>query len=258
MRVYLLIFKSRLFTPAVVEHVAVSGDFEIVGVGGVAPSRAGSFRKWLRTQTQYWGVWGSFWIIAATVFRALPEKLRFPRPFRRLSSLRSVCRALEIPYADVDDVNGKPFLEMLAALDPDIVVCFQQQIFGKDLLALPRLGCLNVHTGILPGYRGMKPVFWMQARGEPELGVSVHAMSDSLDVGPVIAQRRWKRRPGSSVLENQSWSYRCASQCIVEAVENLPHAVLDSLPQVSVHTPYFKAPTKGERDKAVRAGTRLV
>jgi methionyl-tRNA formyltransferase len=258
MRVYILIFKSRLFTPPVVEHVAVSGKFDVVGVGGVAPTRAGSFRKWLSAQTEYWGVWGSFWIIAATLFRALPEKLRFPRPFRRLSSLRSVCAALEIPYADVADVNEAAFLKSLASRDIDVLICFQQQIFRKELLALPRLGCLNVHTGILPGYRGMKPVFWMHSRNEPELGVSVHAMSESLDVGPVVVQRRWRRRPGSSVLENQFWSYRCAAQCIVEAIEKLPVTAMDMLPQVSAETPYFKAPTKRERDRAVRAGTRLV
>lgn len=258
MRVYILIFKSRLFTPAVIEHVAVSGDFEIVGVGGVAASRAGSFRKWLSSQTGYWGVWGSFWIIAATLIRALPEKLRFPRPFRRLSSLRSVCGALEIPYADVADVNSVGFLETLVALDIDVVVCFQQQLFRKELLEIPKLGCLNVHTGILPGYRGMKPVFWMHSRREPELGVSIHAMSASLDVGPVIVQRRWRRRPNSSVLENQFWSYRCAAQCIVEAIEKLPTLATDSLPNVSAESPYFKAPTKSERDSAVRAGTRLV
>jgi methionyl-tRNA formyltransferase len=258
MRVYILIFNSRLFTPAVIEHVAVSGNFEVVGVGGVAPAKAGGFRKWLGAQTGYWGLRGSFWIIAATLLRALPEKLRFPRPFRRLSSLRSVCDALEIPYADVGDVNGAAFLKTLAALDLDVVVCFQQQIFRKDLLEIPKVGCLNVHTGILPGYRGMKPVFWMHSRREPELGVSIHAMSASLDVGPLIVQRRWKRRPNSSVLENQFWSYRCAAQCIVEAIEKLPEAAMDSLPQVSADSPYFKAPSKRDRDSAVRAGTRLV
>jgi methionyl-tRNA formyltransferase len=104
----------------------------------------------------------------------------------------------------------------------------------------------------------MKPVFWMHSRREPELGVSIHAMSASLDVGPLIVQRRWKRRPNSSVLENQFWSYRCAAQCIVEAIEKLPEAAMDSLPQVSADSCYFKAPSKSDRDSAVRAGTRLV
>ena len=258
MRAYMLIFKSRLFTPEVVEHVAVSGNFDLVGVGGVGAKRKGSARAWILAQTEYWGWWGTFWIVAATILRAIPEKLRFPRPFRRLSSIAATCDALEIPYEDVDKVNDPEFLARLRALDIDVLVCFQQQIFKRDLLTLPKAGCLNVHTGILPGYRGFKPVFWMHSRGEPEMGVSVHTMTEDIDTGRVVVQRRWRRRPKSSVLENQFWGYRNAAHCIVEAVERLPGADLSAFAEVPADSPYFKAPTKEERDRAVAAGTRLV
>lgn len=258
MRVYLLIFKSRLFSPAIVEHIAVSGDFDLVGVAGIGARKSGSAGKWLAAQIGYWGYWGSFWIIAATLFRAIPEKLGFPRPFRRLSSLRSACGALEIPYDEPTDVNSPEFLQKLAGLEIDAIVCFQQQILGKELLGLPRLACLNVHTGILPGFRGLRPVFWMQSLGERELGVTVHTMEDRIDTGRIVVQRKWRRRPGSSVLENQCLSYRCASQCVVEAVEKLPAIAVESLPEIAGRTPYLKAPTRMERDKAVASGTRLV
>lgn len=258
MRVYLLIFKGRLFTPSIVEHVAVSGDFDLVGVGGVGGRKAGSTTQWLSSQTRFWGIWASLWIGAATLLRALPEWLGFPRPLRRLSSLGSTCDALEIPYDDVADVNDPALRRKLEGLDLDVIVCFQQQIFGAELLALPRLGCLNVHTGVLPGYRGFKPVFWMHSRGEERLGVTVHTMTGQIDVGRVVAQRGWRRRPQSSVLENQLWSYRCAAHTIIEAVEKLPRVAIADLPTISLESPYFKAPTRAERDAAIAAGTRLL
>lgn len=258
MRVFLLVFNGSLFMPPVVEHVAVAGRFELVGVGGVEAQKRGSRRAWIGAQLGYWGAWGSAWIVAATIFRRLPSLLRFPRALRRLSSLAELCSALEIPYAPVPDVNDPAFLAKLRSLEVDLIVSFQQRIFKRALLEIPKLGCLNVHTGILPGYRGFKPVFWMQSRSEPELGVTVHKMSEQIDTGPIIVQRRWKRRACSSVLQNQLWSYRCAAHCIVEAVEKIGKCPPQRFDDISATSPYFKAPTKAERDLALASGTRLV
>lgn len=243
--------------PPVVEHVVVSGQFDVVGVGGVEPRRKGSRGAWLRAQVGYWGMWASAWISGATFLRKLPALLKFPRVFRRLSSLSETCKALEVPYEDVADVNDLAFVARLQGLEIDVIVSFQQGIFKKALLRAPKIACLNVHTGLLPGYRGFKPVFWMQSRREPEMGVTVHTMSETIDTGRIVVQRRWKRRAASSVLENQMWSYRCAAHCIVEAVEKLGQPEADALEDIPDSSAYFKAPTKAERDLALARGTRL-
>ena len=258
MRVFLLVFPSSLFMPSVVEHVVVSGQFDVVGVGAVEPRKQGSKMAWLRAQVDYWGIWGSAWIGGATLLRKLPALLRFPRVFRRLSNLAEVCEALEIPYEAVADVNDPAFVARLRDLDVDVIISFQQGIFKSALLQAPKIACLNVHTGILPGYRGFKPVFWMQARGEPEMGVTIHTMSETIDTGRIIVQRRWKRRAASSVLENQLWSYRCAAQSIVEAIEELGQLATRAGEDIPASSPYFKAPTRAERDLALATGTRLL
>jgi len=60
------------------------------------------------------------------------------------------------------------------------------------------------------------------------------------------------------VLENQLWSYRCAAQCIVEAVEAVGQIVPGSYPDISAKSAYFRAPTREQRDCAVGNGTRLL
>jgi methionyl-tRNA formyltransferase len=59
-----------------------------------------------------------------------------------------------------------------------------------DALAVPRLGWLNGHPSLLPRHRGPVPVAWAIRLGEPEFGITFHAMDDEFDTGPVYAQRR--------------------------------------------------------------------
>jgi methionyl-tRNA formyltransferase len=78
---------------------------------------------------------------------------------------------------------------MLAAYAPDVLLVFGfNWRLPHDVLALPRLGTLNVHPSALPKYRGPSPVLWAIRNGDPFLGVTVHRMNSQIDAGPVLAQ----------------------------------------------------------------------
>lgn len=94
---------------------------------------------------------------------------------------------------------GKERLEAsLVAAKPDIalVVCFPSLI-GPELLAVPRLGFVNVHTSLLPENRGPDPIFWSLRNGS-QLGVTLHVMDQGFDTGDILAQRPISVRAGSS------------------------------------------------------------
>ena len=61
------------------------------------------------------------------------------------------------------------------------------EIFLPELLNIPRLGYINLHSGRLPSYRGMMPTFWQMLRGEQAITISVHRMAQKLDLGDVLA-----------------------------------------------------------------------
>ena len=83
------------------------------------------------------------------------------------------------------------FARQLRELNPDLVVVVAYgQILPQQLLDLPRYGCLNVHTSLLPKYRGAAPIQWAIADGEPETGVTIMKMDAGLDTGPMLATRR--------------------------------------------------------------------
>src|SRR5512146_3112378 len=66
---------------------------------------------------------------------------------------------------------------LLAGLEPDLIlVTGFPRLLPPAVLALPRLGCVNVHPALLPAYRGPDPIFWQFYNGEPGLGLTIHRM----------------------------------------------------------------------------------
>lgn len=91
-------------------------------------------------------------------------------------------------------------LERLSALKPElIVVAAYGKILPKEILDLPRLGCINVHSSLLPRYRGAAPINWAVLNGETETGVTIMYMVEGLDTGDIISQRATAIDPDETV-----------------------------------------------------------
>lgn len=105
-----------------------------------------------------------------------------PTPVKR------VALELGIPVDQPLKARLPDFLDRLRALEPAlIVVAAYGQLLPQALLDIPRHGCLNVHTSLLPLYRGAAPIQWAIADGRQETGVSLMRMDAGLDTGPVLA-----------------------------------------------------------------------
>lgn len=86
-------------------------------------------------------------------------------------------------------INSEESLTEIRSFAPDIIISLaSNQIFKRPLLDLPRLACLNLHTAMLPKYRGLMPLFWAMANGDTEVGVTVFEMDEGLDSGPIVRQ----------------------------------------------------------------------
>jgi methionyl-tRNA formyltransferase len=93
-----------------------------------------------------------------------------------------------IPVDQPAKARDPGFLERLRSLAPDlIVVAAYGQLLPQSLLDIPRHGCLNVHTSLLPAYRGAAPIQWALADGLAETGVTLMRMDAGLDTGPIVA-----------------------------------------------------------------------
>ncbi|MEE8326604.1 MAG: methionyl-tRNA formyltransferase, partial [candidate division NC10 bacterium] len=89
-----------------------------------------------------------------------------------------------------DSVKTGEFLETAAALEPDVaLVVAYGKILPPALLAVPRLGCVNIHASLLPELRGAAPIQWAIARGFSETGVTLMQMDEGMDTGPILLQK---------------------------------------------------------------------
>ena len=107
------------------------------------------------------------------------------------SPVKSLALKLNLPVLQPARARDEQFIAELRALKPDlIVVVAYGQILPQTILDLPKFGCLNVHTSLLPKYRGAAPIQRAIANGETETGVTVMKMDAGLDTGPIVSQRR--------------------------------------------------------------------
>jgi methionyl-tRNA formyltransferase len=96
-----------------------------------------------------------------------------------------------VPVMQPERIKVAAFQQQVEALSPDLgVVAAYGRILPDALLAIPRLGMINVHASILPAYRGAAPVHRAVIAGETETGVTIMRVASELDAGDTFAMRR--------------------------------------------------------------------
>ena len=106
------------------------------------------------------------------------------------SPVKVLAEKLNLPVLQPLKARDENFIAQLRALSPDLmVVVAYGQILPPAMLDLPPHGCLNVHTSLLPKYRGAAPIQWAIADGNAETGVTIMQMDAGLDTGPILSVR---------------------------------------------------------------------
>lgn len=83
--------------------------------------------------------------------------------------------------------NNEEFLDKIRNLNPDVIcVVAYGKILPKELLEIPKLGCINVHGSLLPNYRGAAPIQWAVINGETNTGITTMYMNEGMDTGDMI------------------------------------------------------------------------
>jgi methionyl-tRNA formyltransferase len=105
--------------------------------------------------------------------------------------VKALAQREALPVLQPARARDPAFLQELSTLQPElVVVAAYGQILPPALLGLPRHGCLNVHTSLLPKYRGAAPIQWALLNGERETGVTLMKMDAGLDTGDMLVQAR--------------------------------------------------------------------
>ena len=110
--------------------------------------------------------------------------------------VKILAQDLNIPIIQPEKLRQPEAMQQLQAWTPDlIVVAAFGQILRKDVLELPRYGCINVHASLLPRWRGAAPINAAILAGDEETGVTIMKMDVGLDTGPVLSKRSIRIKP---------------------------------------------------------------
>lgn len=110
--------------------------------------------------------------------------------------VKTLALELGLPIIQPQKLREPEAMAQLQAWKPDlIVVAAFGQILKKDVLDLPRFGCVNVHASLLPRWRGAAPINAAILAGDEETGVTIMQMDVGLDTGPMLAKRSIRLNP---------------------------------------------------------------
>jgi methionyl-tRNA formyltransferase len=128
--------------------------------------------------------------------------------------------------------NNEEVRQVFQSLAPDLtVVVAYGRILPPWLLAIPKLGCVNVHFSLLPKYRGAAPVNWAIARGEPETGVTTMLMDEGMDTGPILLQRKCELGSDETAPELMERLALVGAELLSETLEGIQSGSVAPVPQ---------------------------
>ncbi len=140
--------------------------------------------------------------------------------------------AHDIPVYQPVKLRDGTALALIQELDPElIVVAAYGRILPDDILAAPPKGCINVHSSLLPNYRGAAPINWAVLNGDKETGVTIMHMAHDLDAGDIISQASTPIDPDETVVTLHDRLAQLGAQLLVETVAQIDAGTATRTPQ---------------------------
>lgn len=136
--------------------------------------------------------------------------------------VKEFCLAHDIPVFQPTKLRDGTALEQIQKLTPElIVVAAYGRILPDDILNYPVKGCINVHSSLLPKYRGAAPINWAILNGDKESGVTIMHMATELDAGDIISQVTTPIAPNETVETLHDRLADLGAQLLVETVKDI-------------------------------------
>ena len=185
----------------------------------------------------------------------------FKYVFSKLDSQNNVRKVLadrNIPLIQIEgNINKDENLEKLRAYKPDLYLSIAgNQIFKQKLLDSATHGCINLHTALLPKYRGLMPSIWELKNGETHTGVSVFFVDEGIDNGPILVQK--KLAIGNmSQAELIDVTKKMGMDAMLESIDKIHSGSYDLIENDASQMTYFSFPTREDVEAFRAAGKRF-
>jgi len=167
-------------------------------------------------------------------------------------------KSRSIPAITLDEpINNPKSVNKIKSFQPDLLVSILgNQIFKKPILNLAPKGCINLHTALLPKYRGLMPTFWVLKNNEKYTGVSVFFVDEGIDSGPIIIQKKIEigLRTQQELI---TYTKKIGMQAIAESIDLIQKGKVKLITNDSLKKTYFAFPTKNDVIEFKRRGKKF-
>lgn len=163
------------------------------------------------------------------------------------SPVKQVALAAGIPVDQPDKLRSEAQRAALVACAPDVlVVAAYGLLLPREMLELPRLGCINIHASLLPRWRGAAPIHRAIEAGDVETGITIMQMDEGLDTGPMLLRRSLPISPEDTTGTLHDRLAVLGAGMIVEALGALEVGALVAQPQPEDGVTYAAKISKSE------------
>lgn len=122
--------------------------------------------------------------------------------------------------------NNEDFIGEIKSLNPDVIcVVAYGKILPKELLVIPKMGCINVHGSLLPKYRGAAPIQWSVLNGDKETGITTMYMDVGMDTGDMILKEKVKIGEDETTGELWDKLSKVGAKLLVETLEKIERGI---------------------------------
>lgn len=235
-------------------------ELNVVKVYALPPNlNNSSFLKTVQHFFSYFGVIVFSYMVFLRAFYLMSDFLnRYLGRQGDFHSVKLVCNKFGIPFSEIENINSKSTLDELNSLKPDIIFSVAcPQIFKEKIISIPSKGCLNIHSSLLPAYRGLNANFWVLANEEKTTGVTIHYINPGIDDGDILLQKK--------ILLESRWSLNDLYLKVITAGSDAVSACLRLIHKERVTTQkndlskgsYFSFPGRADVKKFRSRGKRF-
>lgn len=185
-------------------------------------------------------------------------RLFIPNKNREYLEIDEMAKFYNIPLLQAQNINSKEAKSFMRKFQPDYLVsCFLLHIVDKEVLTIPSKGAINVHPALVQRHRGIFSSFWVLLKNWGKSGATVHFMTEKIDGGAIILQRRFFVHPSDTIYCVNKKSARLGAKLLIKALIKVKRReekvyVLKQFGQM------FKMPTVEDIKKFYSSGKSII
>jgi len=260
MRILIVVDETPFYQPNFVNNLIKKlkeKNFEVFGAFVTNIDKKHNIEKYLISKF-YWLNIFEILVLSVKKFFFTILNILFPTGLSdKFFSVKSTFKKNKIVFFNITrDINNEKYLNKIRGLNLDLIINSNSLILGSEIIKMPKFGCLNRHTSLLPSYRGLWPVIHAISNNEKKTGVTIHKITTKLDEGEIYAQKEIDISHNKNVSSIYNIAFSISCNMTVEAIQNLLNK--KKLLSNSYQDSYFTFPTKEQWKNFRKNGGSLI